>query len=561
MKTVPVLLLIILCSSYAIADTTPHWVLFTDRGDMDTARAIAAKRTGDGPKHRSRRARTVHADHLFDETDLPVNPDHIASVRQYAARVRTVSRFLNGVSVYLDASGVEAVRALPFVSEVRPVAIRRVRPEPPATEPMPRAERTAARGYGNSLDQVSMADIIRLHTEGYEGTGVRIAVLDSGFDWLEHAAFDSITIENSWDFVARDADITDDDHGTEVLSVLAALDEGGMIGVAPYAVYLLARTEIREGNDRVAEEDYWVAGIEWADSLGADVVNSSLGYTTFADGSGYTIDDLDGDTALTTIAADIAASKGVVVVTSAGNEGNDVWHFVTTPADADSILAVGAVDRNLKVTSFSSRGPTADGRVKPDVMALGENVWIMNSTVADGYRYANGTSYAAPIVSGAAALILEANPAWTGMNVVEALRSTAVDRGIAGPDSLYGYGIVSAFDASELTPTVQTSAAFKVYDPYPQPITFSGTNAWIRFPMDIPEEGKTLSIRIFTFTGDPVQTLRSTVIGSGQLRFPDETPGWDGTNFLGDPVAPGIYYYTVHLYGYESHVGKLVVMR
>lgn len=547
------------------ANAAPYWVFFTDRGALNAGKILAAKRTSAAePKNRSRRARVLPPERLFDESDLPVYPTYIEAVAGYAVRIRTVTRFLNGVSAELDGTGLSAVRALPFVREVRPVAGMVVPPEPRTEEPAPpKSGKTAARDYGQSLDQLTIADIIRVHDAGYMGSGILIAVLDDGFDNLSHSAFDSLDVREVWDFVDADGNVAGDDHGTSVLSVIAGLDEGSLIGAAPYASFLLARTEIYEGEDIRAEEDYWVAAVEWADSIGVDVISSSLGYTTFQGGEGYTPADLDGDTAVTTVAADIAASKGIVVVVSAGNEALDpTWHFVTTPADGDSVIAVGAVNRNEFVLSFSSRGPTADGRVKPDVMALGQNVWVADAAGSSSYHFDNGTSFAAPAVSGAAALILEANPTWTGMDVVKSLRETARDAGPAGPDSLYGYGIVSAYDAAGIENNGPAAGDFRVYDPFPQPIVFGTENTRIYFPVSIPVAGLTITIRIFTFTGEVVNILEIPAEGSGELRLPSgETPSWDGTNFLGDPVAPGVYYYTIRLFGYGAHTGKLVVMQ
>ena len=557
-------LLVFLSRGFA-ADADPYWVFFADRGDMDITAGVAAKiASPTEPKNLSRRARVMGSGALFDERDLPVYAPYIEAVAAIAP-VRTITRYFNGVSVETDETAIPAIRELPFVREIRSVNAFRGTPEPPPTDtpvPSEKSARTEQYDYGNSFDQVNLITVNSLHALGHYGEGIRIAVLDSGFEGLEHAAFDSTRIEESWDFVGADGDLSGDDHGTEVLAIMSALDPGNMIGTAPYATYFLARTEIVQNNQELrAEEDYWVAATEWADSLGADIISSSLGYTTFDDAPGYTYADLNGDTAITTIAADIAASRGIVVVTSAGNEGDTPWHFVSTPSDADSIISVGAVDRNRVIAEFSSRGPTADGRVKPEVMALGKLVWTVNPAGTTGYRYVNGTSFAAPLVGGAAALLLEANPNWGAMMVRSQLIDTASDLGIAGPDSLYGYGLADVFAASGLEPVEPPVSAFRVYDPFPQPVTIDAFSNRVYFPMDVPEEGRKLTIRIYNFGGELVQEMESPVIGSGQLRNPGEAPSWDGTNFTGEDVAPGVYIYTIRLYGYETFTGKLMVMR
>ncbi|MFC1693611.1 S8 family serine peptidase [Candidatus Latescibacterota bacterium] len=547
------------------ADTKPYWVFFSDRGLVDIDKAVAAKIASPfEPKNTSRRARIFGRARIFDETDLPVNPEYLSEVTAISGEMRTVTRFLNGVSVDLNAATLEKVRMLPFVREVKPVMVfaRPTQPEPPVEVESYRVEKSTNLRYGNSLEQLNMIGVVKLHQIGFLGSGITIAVLDSGFDNLQHTAFDSTRIIYKHDFIEGDSDPGGDGHGSEVLSVMAALDNGNMIGSAPYAAYMLARTEIVEGNAELRiEEDYWVAGIEWADSLATDIVNSSLGYTTFDDGSGYTYADLDGDTAVTTIVADMAAAKGIVVVTSAGNEGTTDWYYVTTPADGNNVIAVGSMDRDESISTFSSRGPTYDGRIKPDFVALGENIFVTDSSGGNFYKFVNGTSFAAPAVSGAVALILEANPLWSPEDVYEALNDTVIDKGIAGPDSLYGYGLIDAMAASGVEPPPVAISDFRIYDPFPQPITFNQTNRKLYFPMDVPIEGRTLTIKIFAFSGENVQTLETPAFSSGTLRNPGDAPSWDGTNFSGENVAPGVYYYMVRLFGYDSYTGKIVVMR
>ena len=207
-------------------------------------------------------------------------------------------------------------------------------------------------------------------------------------------------------------------HGAQVLSLLAGYHPDHFIGVAPDAEYILAKTELDDNMPEMpSEEDRWVAGLEWADSLGAQVVNSSLGYNRWDDGTGYSPADLDGETALTSVAAALAVRRGIVVVVSAGNEANRDWHYITMPADADGAIAVGAVDvpgsgeRVPQIASFSSRGPTADGRIKPDVVAPGSGV-VVADLRRGGYVRRGGTSFAAPLVSGVCALLLQKNPEW-----------------------------------------------------------------------------------------------------------------------------------------------------
>jgi subtilisin family serine protease len=313
-----------------------------------------------------------------------------------------------------------------------------------------------------------------------------------------------------------------------------------------------------------------IAGLEWADSLGADIVNSSLGYTDFSDGKSYTYADLDGETALTTIAADIAVDKGMVVVNSAGNAGDKPWYYMVTPADGKRVIAVGSVrlDSGLStsVSVFSSRGPTFDGRVKPDFVALGENVEVVNAA-GNGYVFKNGTSFAAPAVTGAAALLLQLHPSWSPAVLYDSLRVTALP---AGPDSLAGYGLVDAFAASGLSEEGSSVSGFTAYDPYPQPAVFGTAGSRIYFPVDVPVSGRTLSVQIYTFTGERVMTIEHVVAVAGSYRDRSSAPDWDGQsgapfwnglNYTGDAVAPGIYYYTIRLFGCGVYRGKVAVIR
>ncbi len=546
------------------AGKRPCWVFFTDRGPVNTGKAVAAKIASPAePKAVSRRARILGAERIFDERDLPVHGDYIEQVSEITGGVRTVTRWFNGVSVEIDDAMAERIGALPFVREIRPVATFR-RPDEPLFPAAPKTavpgstERYDASDYGDSFQQAGMVGAVNLHRRGYTGSGILIAVLDSGFDGLEHAAFDSLDIAGGRDFVDGDASPLGDDHGTEVLSVIAGIERGRLIGTAPHASFLLARTENVAGNvEQRVEEDYWVAGIEWADSLGVDIVNSSLGYIDFDDGSSYSPEDLDGDTAVTTVAADAAAEKGIIVVTSAGNEGDDEWYHVTTPADADSVFAIGSVDASGSVSGFSSRGPTFDGRIKPDFVALGERVVVVDTRHAT-YKFVNGTSYAAPSFSGAAALLLQVNPSWEYGDLRAALMESARS---AGPDSLGGYGIIDAFAASGLEEPGPVNEDFIVYDPYPQPMRFDGSNSWLYFPVYVPVAGRTFTLRIFNFNGDFVKTIESELIGTGPLRGPGTAPAWDGTNYSYEDVAPGVYYYTIQLYGYPPHTGKIMIMR
>jgi hypothetical protein len=430
---------------------TKYWVFFTDKGPDGLRKAAAAEQAKAELSERAlrRRAKVARGRPLVDETDLPLYPPYIDSLRRMGLEPVVRSRWLNAVSVPLTKARLDSVRALPFVRDVRPVARRYWRPEPsqPLEMPPPPLRKGAEIDYGASFTQNDLINVPEVHRLGITGLGVVVGMLDTGFRYQEHEALQSITVLDEYDFI-NDDDVTrnepndapgQEDHGTMTLSTIAGFREGMLIGPAFDAAFYLAKTELLP-SEIPAEEDYWVAGIEWLERQGVDVVSSSLGYLDW-----YTYPDMDGDTAVTTKAADLAVAKGVVVVNSAGNEGTSPWRYIIAPADGDSVIAVGAVTSNRQRVAFSSVGPTFDGRIKPDVMAMGAGVTAVWPGTTEKYRTVNGTSFSCPLTAGAVALILSAHPELTPMEVYEALINTA-DRA-AEPDTLYGYGIVNAWDA------------------------------------------------------------------------------------------------------------------
>ena len=287
--------------------------------------------------------------------DLDVDGEYLDAIRATGAAIRVCSRWFNAVSVDASPEQMERLAALPFVRQTAPV--RRAARDPlPGPVETPPAFKATGDGYGPGFEQLSGIGVVALHNQGFTGEGIRIALLDGGFPNRDHRAFARLDVVAERDFVnglAGDGAPGEgppprgSNHGTRVLSVLASWDPGRLVGAAPDAAYLLATTEDVE-REVPLEEDLWVAGVEWADSLGADIVNSSVGYNKFEDGTGYVFGDLDGGTALTTIAAEIAVSRGIVVVSAAGNEGDKAWRYVTVPADGPNVIAVGAVGLGQK---------------------------------------------------------------------------------------------------------------------------------------------------------------------------------------------------------------------
>ncbi len=475
--------------------TLTVWVRFGDRGAPagGLAAAIDARKQKLPERTLQRRARVrPRGEPLVDASDLPPSAAYVEAVAQTGARVRRESRWLNAVSVDATEAQIAAIRALPFVRGVDLLArFRRSEAVPTAAELAEAArlrdEIAADKSnpwnldYGLSRAQLEQINVPPVHELGVTGEGVIIGMLDTGYK-LTHAALANVEVIAAYDFINNDEIVENQpgdptsqhNHGTITLSTVAGFKAGELVGPAFGARVILAKTE-DVSLEQPIEEDWWVAGLEWVESLGADVVSSSLGYYDW-----YTFADLDGNTAVTTIAADLAAGRGLVVVTSAGNSRNGFGHIIA-PADGDSVIAVGAVNLSGQFANFSSPGPTYDGRIKPDVTALGVSNHVVSLNNDYAYGQASGTSLSCPLISGVAALILSRTPTLTPMQVREALRETA-DRAHA-PDNDYGWGIVDALAA------VTYWGATIVHEPLPDtedttgPVTITATIT-NRLPLD-----------------------------------------------------------------------------
>jgi len=440
-------------ASLPAGQTRAVWVYLKDKGfDSDSAGllhdSLQERKQTFRERCLRRRAKARPGREVVDIEDLALFPPYADRIRSMVPRVRVVSRWLNALSVEAGSREAESLASFEFVSRLEPVAGFRRGEEQDKEASVEAAPALSFQDlvYGPSRAQLEQIGVLSLHLAGYAGRGVLVCLLDAGFR-KSHPVFQMARLLAEWDFVNGDGDVQQnlndpndysDSHGTGTWSALGGFRLGRLIGPAFQAEFILGKTET-ERFERPIEEDYWVAGIEWAESLGADVVSSSLGYTDW-----YTFKNMDGRTAVTTLAADRAADLGVVVVNAAGNERNNSWGHIIAPADGFKVIAVGAVNSSGRIASFSSPGPTFDGRIKPEVCALGVNTWVAG-TDQDGkpvYRAGSGTSFATPLVAGAVALLLEAHPDWTPADVRAALLATASQN--ADPDNDYGWGIVNA---------------------------------------------------------------------------------------------------------------------
>lgn len=457
-----------------------YWVYFSDKGNTDSAftnpYALLSQRAVE------RRARQFIP---FDKLDVPVVSDYVEALQ--ASHVYARSRWLNAALV----SGIDSsvVANLHFVDVVTP----RIPMKKHLAE-------DAGFTYGQSALQIEMLKGDYIHDRGYTGQGVLIAVFDGGFNNTNTISpfshlWQNGQIKGIYSFVNQDTNIYfPGSHGTHVLSVLAAKNEGVYVGTAPDADYWLFMTEdeVREVN---AEEYNWLAAAEMSDSLGVDVINSSLGYSVFDPGQiSYSLNDLDGRTSVVSQAAQFAARKGILVVNSAGNSGSDPnWQKILMPADADSILAVGAVDATEQRSLFSSVGPTVDGRIKPDVMAMGDQARYL--TTSGFPTQGNGTSFASPLIAGLAACLRQAYPNHSTENLRQTILQSA-DQYLS-PDSLRGYGLPNFDIALNNIVSVDEFTPSPMLTVYPNPVV--GTLNITLQPEFVPT-----GLKIFNNTGQMI---------------------------------------------------------
>ena len=439
-------------------DAVKVWVFFTDKG-MRSQTAFEQKAVSVALTERAlhRRAKVDRDRVLF--VDIPVEQSYVDRITALGAKHRRSSRWLNAATFEVPADQLETIAGLPFVARVKPMQIFRQdlpAPEMIKHEAPSGALAPDALNYGDAADQLAQINVPAVHDLGYTGAGVTLAIMDTGFR-KTHNAFAQHYLNGrvlaEWDFVNDDGNTANEaedndwssqwNHGTYIFSVSAGEDPGNMYGPAYHANIILCKTEDVRSETQV-EEDNWVAALEFSDSIGTDVITTSLGYDSFDDGTGYTFEDMDGQTAVISIAASTCDGLGIVMCNSMGNSGPGAG-TLSAPADALDIISVGNVNSSGTISVSSSRGPTADGRIKPDVCARGSSTACAASWEDDAYTFASGTSLSTPLVAGAACLIIEAHPEWTPADVREAMRMTASQA--STPDNTYGWGIIDVLAA------------------------------------------------------------------------------------------------------------------
>jgi serine protease AprX len=431
------------------------WVFFTDKrvytkGQFESA-ALAAR---EALTPRAIARRTKHGVSTIEFADLPVNQRYVNIIVNSGAKLRWESKWLNAASFEVDQMLLDRISKFPFVERIQPVAIyKRGNNSPVGDKSIIHEEKAGLESqslsYGSSAAQLTQISVPQCHDSNYAGQGVIISMFDSGFR-TTHNSFAQIRSQGrllaKYDFVFHDTIVDNEaiddpsawSHGTSTWSTCGGENPGIHYGPAYKASFILCKTEDIRTETQV-EEDNWVAAVEYVDALGTDIISSSLGYTDW-----YTTPDYDGRTCVSTLAALQAARYGILVCNSIGNSGPGAT-TMGAPADADSIISVGAVTSTGTLSSFSSMGPTADGRIKPEVCARGSSDYLASSSSDAAYGFGSGTSFSCPLTAGAAAVIWGAHPDWTNMQVREAMMNTASQA--ANPDNSFGWGIVNTWAA------------------------------------------------------------------------------------------------------------------
>jgi serine protease AprX len=457
------------------------WVYLKDKPNSETY--LATPLTMLSQRALDRRARQNIE---VDVIDVPLDDNYYSQIESASGiTVEAKSKWLNAIHVYglqEDISNLITnftfIESIEFANDGLNAKGKLAKHSSQSNHQNKFAEMKADYNYGVAETQITMLKGDFLHQEGFTGSGMHIAVIDAGFPNVDQLqAFQKIRDNNQilggYDFVNRSENFySGSNHGTNVLSDIAGYIDGVFVGTAPDASFYLFITE-DIAKEVPLEESLWVEAAERADSLGVDVINTSLGYTTFDNPNyNYAYADMDGKTAFISRGADIIASRGMILVTSAGNSGSNSWKYIGAPGDAASVFTVGAVDAVEDIASFSSFGPTSDGRVKPDVLAHGENVFVIDHQTG-APKPSNGTSFSSPVMTGVVACFWQATPGLTSVQVMQRIRESA-DR-YNNPDEQYGYGVPDFKTAYETVLNVDKQNFTNSTTIFPNPVNATFT--------------------------------------------------------------------------------------
>jgi subtilisin family serine protease len=471
-----VLLIVLILFTANIFPQSKHFIYFKDKGiekatlfeKNSESYNLALQQLSE--KSIQRRIKNMGDEELVTFEDLPLNENYVSQVEEIGIKIENKLNWFNAVTAYLNNEQIEDVKSLSFVASVEPVktfVFNQIIPEAVSNFNKP-TNNFVNFSYGASFGQLQLSEIPIVHSKGLTGEGVLLGLLDTGFDWKNHESLVNANVISEYDFVFKDSSTANDSsdwsdqhaHGTLVFSIVGGFKDSSLIGSAFGSNFLLAKTEDVRSETHL-EEDNYAAALEWMERMGVEITSSSLGYSVFDQGQfSYNYRDMDGQTTIVTRAAELAFRRGVVTVTSAGNEGIYPWFYIIAPADGFNTLGVGAVNSSNQVADFSSRGPTSDGRIKPDIVTQGVSVYCAQAGNFRGYINASGTSVAAPIASGIAALLLSAHPHLKNTQVRNILLESADNN--TSPDNERGYGLISALDALEFPNLREAEGSFKL---------------------------------------------------------------------------------------------------
>ncbi|MGH2575896.1 MAG: S8 family serine peptidase [Ignavibacteria bacterium] len=456
-----------------------YWIYFKDKGKFKPDNII---KEGSEAYHTAvaelskkaiwRRSKVLPEDEIIRYSDIPVNEDYIKQIKNLSIKVLAKSKWFNAVSINVTGRELEKIKKMNFVSKIEGVHfLEFVKVNSDGSFPFENSFKNKSRtqlklkyDYGPSYWQNEMIKVPILHNCGITGYGVTVGMCDDGFNWRNHQSLKNRRVLGEYDWIFKDDtthnqsppnqfpqdDWNQDDHGTSTMSTLGGFYEGQLLGPAFDVEFYLSKSEFNPTETPV-EEDYWLEAVEWMEANGVDIISSSLIYKPYdLPNNSYDYKDMNGSTTVISRAADYAVHLGVVVCNSMGNERQTNPPSIVSPPDGDSVIGVGSVDSTEEISYFSSNGPTSDGRIKPDVVAMGSFVWAATSKTVSlddsTYFHASGTSYSCPLTAGVCALILSVHPELTPIQVRDALRNTANKSN--SPDNTYGWGLINAFEAA-----------------------------------------------------------------------------------------------------------------
>lgn len=546
------------------------WVEFTDKGEdalqlLDMPSNLLTQRSLD------RRAKVKPAGSLVDITDVPLNSDYISDLTNSGIKIVQRSKWFNRVSVMADQEEIMDMTTKHYVKRVDVVRGFRKsvndiefvdRPVIPEVDHNNNGSSPQSLNYGSSLAQMQIINGVAAHDSGYYGQGVVIASFDTGFDNLPHPAFDSLRARGfrSYDFVNHDTivgnqsgQMGEGSHGTATLSLVGGYRPGNLIAPAFRSRFILAKTENTDSETPV-EEDNWIAAAEWVDSLGADIITSSLGYIGMDQGSirSYDWTWMNGDSCVITIGADMAVNKGIIVCNSAGNEGFHSTHnTLAAPSDGDSVIAIGSVNSNRQRSSFSSVGLSVDGRIKPDLVALGSGNVVAASGSGTGYSSGSGTSFSCPMAAGVCAMVLSANYSLTPMQVRELLKQTA-DSSFA-PNRRRGWGLINAWETVKLAKLMTNTntnissvpESFLLEQNYPNPF-----NPSTKISYKLQVAGN-IGLNVYDIAGRFITSLVNARQGEGSYEV----------EFNASGLSSGVYFYSLIVDGRQMGVKRMTLLK